>query len=387
MARTVHHVHRAVADRVFGTVGPIAAPVRLAHDVVSEGVYALVRGSLHGAALVGGMVAARRAVAHERPWLERSAAGSRLAAIAHGMIGDLGQFGPGLELDVAVRQDGRTVAVTPGDLATAFPDARGRVAVFLHGLVEDESVWGSESATQPDRVCLPAALASVGVTPVRLRYGTGAAVGVNGAVVADLLADLVAHWPVPVTQLVLVGHSMGGLVARSACAQAPTRGHRWTEVLDHVVYLGTPHLGAPLEQVVHRGVDVLRHFPEVVPFLDVLERRSVGIRDLRHGTLVEQVDELVDVVEPGSDEPWLGGVDHHLVVGRIAASERHPINRVLGDLLVPSSSATGRGATRRIDGERVHVLSVAANHFGLCRHPDVAAHLVRHVGTADAVAS
>jgi pimeloyl-ACP methyl ester carboxylesterase len=178
-----------------------------------------------------------------------------------------------------------------------------------------------------------------------------------------------------VRELVLVGHSMGGLVIRSACAQAAERGHGWTGPLAHVVYLGTPHLGAPLERAVHRGVGLFGRIPEVAPFTAILDRRSPGIRDLRHGRLLDDPA----LAAPVPDAPWLADVDHHLVVGRLTRSEHHPVTRLLGDLLVSAPSATGQGRRRRIDGERVHVRAVHANHFGLCWHPDVAAHLRAHL--------
>ncbi|GGI02775.1 alpha/beta hydrolase [Egicoccus halophilus] len=379
VSETVQGVHRAVADRAFGAVGPLGAPVRLVHDVVLESVYATVRGSLRGLGVVGGMVAAARARDQQRPWLDRSSAGSRLAAIANGLLDEVPSA---LRLPLAIRQAGVTVDAEAAALAAAFPDATTHVVVFVHGLTEDDRIW-DPPPERPGRVSLPTALGSAGTTPVRVRYGTGAAVGRNGAALTQLLEHLVQHWPVPIAQLTLVGHSMGGLVVRSACAQAAERGHSWTRALRHVAYLGTPHLGAPLERVVERAVGLFGRVPEVAPFVGILDRRAPGIRDLHHGTLVDPGQRLREVVEPDADDPWLADVDHHLVVGRLARGERHPVNRVLGDLLVPASSATGRGRTRRIEGERVHVVPVAANHFGLCWHPDVADHLVRHLTDTD----
>jgi pimeloyl-ACP methyl ester carboxylesterase len=385
LARTVHHVHRAVSGRIFRAVGPVAAPVRLAHDAIAEGVHTTVRVSVRGLGALGAVVAAELARKHDRPWHDRSPTGSRLAALAHGLVGDVAQLAPALDLPLTVREDGRTVPLERHGLAAAFPDASERIAVFVHGLVEDETVWDS-GADRPDRICLPATFAAHGYTPVRVRYGTGAPIGRNGAALDETLEELLEAWPRPVSELILVGHSMGGLVARAACAHATGRDRTWTEALGHVAYLGSPHLGAPLEQVVHRASTRFGRIPELAPFIDILERRSPGIRDLRHGTISEQVDDLLDVVEPAPDAPWLEGVDHHLVVGRLHRSERHPLNRMLGDLLVTASSATGRSRHRRIDGERVHVLSVPANHFGMCWHPAVADHLVRHL-TADPTAA
>ena len=63
--------------------------------------------------------------------------------------------------------------------------------------------------------------------------------------------DLMAQWPVPVTELVLLGHSMGGLVGRSAVHVAQAAHLHWPSVLKHMVFLGTPHHGAPLERAGH----------------------------------------------------------------------------------------------------------------------------------------
>jgi pimeloyl-ACP methyl ester carboxylesterase len=384
LARTVHHVHRATSARIFGLFGPVAAPVRAMHNVIAEGVHTTIRVSVRGLGAVGAVVAAEMARKHDRPWHDRSPTGSRLAAIAHGLVGDLPELAPPLDLPLTLREAGRTVPLDAASIDAAFPDASSQVVVFLHGLVEDETIWDA-SADRPDRVCLPATFAEHGFTPVRVRYGTGAPIGRNGAAFDELLDELLAAWPRPVERLVLVGHSMGGLVARSACAHAVERGHRWTEPLEHIAYLGSPHFGSPLEQVVHRASERFGSVPEIRPFIDILERRSPGVRDLRHGTLTHQVEELLDAIEPAPDDPWLDGVEHHLVVGRLHRNERHPVNRILGDLLVTASSATGRGRERRIDGDRVHILSVAANHFGMCWHPEVADHLVRHLtGEADA---
>jgi pimeloyl-ACP methyl ester carboxylesterase len=378
LGRTVHQVHLAVAGRIFGFLGPVAAPVRLAHDLISHGVHHTVRGSLRLVGAVGGHAAAALVAHHDRPWHDRSPLASRLAAIANGLLGDLADVAPSLRLPLAIREGGRTVTPDPGDLAAAFPDATSRVVVLVHGLVEDETIWDGGGG-EPGTACLPAVFADHGFTAVRIRYSTGDRIATSGAALSDLLAELVDGWPTTVDQLVLVGHSMGGLVARSACARAAREEQRWLGALDHVAYLGSPHLGAPLEQVVHRATDRFRHVPELAPFVDILERRSPGIRDLRHGTITDDEVDLLDAIEEVADDPWLDGVDHHLVVGRLARSERHLVNRVLGDLLVTADSATGRGRRRRIEGDNVHVLAVPANHFGLCWHPEVADHLVSHL--------
>jgi pimeloyl-ACP methyl ester carboxylesterase len=123
---------------------------------------------------------------------------------------------------------------------------------------------------------------------VDVRYNTGRHVSENGRSLADLLEALVAAWPVAVERIALVGHSMGGLVARSACHQAAERSDAWVGRVRHVVSLGTPHTGAPLAQAVHVAAAGLATVPETRAFSAFLRRRSAGIRDLRDGSLVDE---------------------------------------------------------------------------------------------------
>jgi hypothetical protein len=120
------------------------------------------------------------------------------------------------------------------------------------------------------------------------------------------------------------------------------------------------------------------------PIAVLIEQRSRGIKDLRHGTLVEDggesatVDGLLTGLVP--DEPWLDGTTHHLVVGRLRPSAGHPLNIVFGDTLVRSGSARGTGRRRRIaDGGPVVVNEVPASHTSLVRQPAVGALLAELV--------
>src|SRR5207248_1368031 len=63
-----------------------------------------------------------------------------------------------------------------------------------------------------------AALArDLGYSTVYLHYNSGLHVSTNGRAFATLLESLVEEWPVPVEEMTIVAHSMGGLVTRSAC--------------------------------------------------------------------------------------------------------------------------------------------------------------------------
>ena len=108
----------------------------------------------------------------------------------------------------------------------------------------------------------------------------------NGHDLAWLLDGLLAAWPEQVDDLLLVGHSMGGLVIRSACHYGSQAAAQWTERVRHIFYLGSPHLGAPLARAAGLAGWALGQAPETRPFVTLVNGSSPGIKDLRHGYLL-----------------------------------------------------------------------------------------------------
>lgn len=365
---TVRDTHRAWARRSYTVVnrltGKAARGPQLLHDGISTAVYTGIGLGLAagGAALRG---AGRRGVG---PRLDATPRGRFVRAALNGLVGDrFAEDGSPIAIEMAVRLRGEDVPLDPAHLAAAFPRATGRVVVFLHGLSENEDYWNLHR----DRVgsTYPEKLAEQGWTPVMLRANTGLPVRENGVAMAALLRDLVAAWPVGVDRIALVGHSMGGLVSRAACAVvAAEPGERgegppsWTEKVSDVVTLGSPHCGAPLAIGVGHGSRLLAVLPETSAFGKILDHRSVGIEDL--------VDGL------GADVGPMPGVRYRLVSAAVTASPAHPVGNLLGDLLVRVPSAYGRSRRRPDlfpDADTLHVSST--DHFGLLNHPEVHAKL------------
>jgi pimeloyl-ACP methyl ester carboxylesterase len=290
---------------------------------------------------------------------------------------------------MAVRSDGGDVPVSPWPIGEAFRGATGHVALFLHGLCESEESWqiGDKDGTSTYARRLKS---ETDATPVFIRYNTGLRVSENGKHLDLLIRQLVDSWPTPVTRITLVGHSMGGLVVRAATNHATASGQTWQQMVRDVVCLGTPHAGAALEKVAHVGSRVLHFFPESRPFSSILNTRSAGILDLRHGYITQEEWEGQDLTRLwGLDRIAAAPLPHaqyHFVIATLGASQRHPLSAALGDLLVHFSSASGVGrAGAIVDGARLEYLP-STHHFALLNHPRIADWLVQWLNSREAPA-
>jgi hypothetical protein len=383
----VRDVHRAVADRWFGVAGPVAWPARALHNGIAGGVYAIV-GTAHalaprvGSAVAAGVVAGVTTGGVGSGALPRAdASRARLVlAAVNGLWGDrISDRYPALAIPMTVRCQGADVALTTDGLRTGQPGATSRLAVFVHGLCEDDRSWvpsprGQHADAQTEYGSL--LRRDLGYTPVFVRYNTGQRVSDNGRRLAALMGELVDRWPVPVDEVVFVGHSMGGLVVRAACHYGRSSGDAWVRTVRHVFCLGTPHLGAPLEKGANAAAWLLSRLPETAPMANVLNLRSVGVKDLRYGALVEEDWHGVDMDEFLRDRctevPFLEYASYYFVGATVTGSPDHPVGRLLGDLLVQFPSASGHGARRRIPFAVEHGRHLGGlHHFDLLHHPSV----------------
>jgi pimeloyl-ACP methyl ester carboxylesterase len=341
-------VHRAIADRAFRSAG-----LRAAHDAIAGLAYVAVGGGFALAGRAADAALARRRVSG--PELSTRPVGAAALAVIAGLIGDtLESEGSDLVEPMALRVGGRVVE--PGSFERGTPD----VVVFVHGLFETEFAWGRDGyGARLER--------ELGWTPLYVRYNSGRHVSENGRSLADLLAAVLERWPVEVERIALVGHSMGGLVARSACHGASERGDDWVRRVRHVVSLGTPHRGAPLEEALQVSSAALAAVPETRPFARFLRRRSAGIRDLRRGSLVDEDwrGRDPDALRAAAcrELPLLEGATHCFVAATVTRSASHPVGRLVGDWLVLEPSASYRAQ------EALHV--GGAHHLALLNHPAV----------------
>ncbi len=346
---TARDTHFAVLDRT---------PAGRVHRGIATALY----GGLGGGLRLASRGLDRAAATGVGPRLEDGARGRFVSSAVNGLIGDrLLRERPQLAIPMAVRLAGADVDPEPESLAEAFPAATGRLVVFLHGLCENEAYWRRHR----DRTgtTYPEMLSEHGWTPLMLRANTGLPLRENGAALTALLQRVVEAWPVPVTRIALVGHSLGGLVIRAAGAVASDVAEPWSGRVTDVITLGTPHLGAPIARGIGHGSRGLGRLPETAAFGRVLDWRSRGVHDLVAGL--------------AEDVPPLPHARYHLVAATLTSSQRHPVGHLVGDLLVRPRSAYGRDRRRTLfpDADVLHV--GRTDHFGLLNHPQVHAAMKR----------
>ncbi len=286
-----------------------------------------------------------------------------------------------LELGMTLRHEGRAIPITCESLGAAFPNATPKVCVFVHSLAATEWLWSlsSEAHYGDPGVTFGTRLEQdLGFTPVYLRYNTGRHISENGRALAELLARFVEAYPMPVEEVALIGHSMGGLVVRSGAHYASEHGEPWVDRLRHVACLGSPHLGAPLEKAVHVLTGVLRRVEAAgaqVP-AELLDARSAGVKDLRYGYTVDEEWAGKDPDRVFADArrnvPLVEGVGYYFLAAIISRDPAHPLGQLLGDLMVrlPSASGEAPEPARRIHFSGGEVFP-GMDHIRIANHPDV----------------
>ena len=373
----------ALHARVTHIPGLDAAP----RDGRTRGITGLVYKSIRGATrLVGGSLDAllgllapvlhptRGAGEQAPPRREREA----LVAALNGVLGDyLAASSNPLAICMAFRHEGRALPTDTAALAGTLPAAGTQLLVLVHGLCMGDLQWLRNGHDHG------AALARErGCTPVYLHYNSGRHISINAREFAGQLEALVQAWPQPLQRLVLMGHSMGGLLARSALHHALMAGHAWPAKLTDLVFLGSPHFGAPLERAGHWIDTLLGATPYTAPFARLGKVRSAGITDLRHGYLVDEDwvgrDRFARVTDRRHHLPLPTGVRCFTAAATLGAQGGDLKDRLLGDGLVPLNSALGRHSdparTLHFPADRQWV-GYGMSHLDLLNRPDVAARI------------
>ncbi len=395
----VERTHKSVARRPMrtlkhlpGVARPVGAIIE-AQQATAGVVYDTIRfvsrsiDSLVGVPL---SAAAGRGLPHSarQQLVEATAIGDRPLSFftdqaegaLNGVLGDyLHDRHNQLGFDMEFREGGARLPAEAEAIATAHPCAGNRVCIFVHGLAATEWSWNLFAtqyygdpqvnfATQLDR--------DLGTTSFFVRFNSGRHVSENGRELSRLIEQLVQQYPHPIEDLTLVGHSAGGLVVRSAAHYGREHGATWIDLLDRIVCIGSPHLGATLEQAANVLTSVLGFFdvPGTQVPAEILNARSDGIKDMRFGYTVDEewVDEDPDALLENNrrEVEFVDHVAYYSIAGHVTADVEHPGTWMLGDLLVRLPSAGGVSKTRRMPF-RFGKVFPQMNHLHLLNHPDV----------------
>ena len=333
--------------------------------------------------------------------------------VLNGALGDqlAARFDP-RAIRMSFRRGGHDVAVA--DLGLA--ELRQKTVVYLHGLMGDELIWqtGFQDLAGSRRYG-PRLAEETRSRALYLRFNSGLHLSENGRELHRLLTELVETWPDAIGELVLVGHSMGGLIIRSAgyygskptsttaainlkpgrestgkarpvsvpdCQSGTESQASWLAHLRAVFLIGTPNDGSWLEQNSHftaRLLERINLFP--TRFLSkALNQRSNGIKDLRYSILVDadwQDAHANDFTPPRTPVPPLPGVQYHILMGSwLRATRPSALREYFGDGLVGHGSARGHttfgdeAALPAGASVRTTVFS-QQHHGGLLTHPEV----------------
>lgn len=360
-----------VVEKMHRTIQLRPGPLSVSTPERTLGITGLVyRGVRAGIRLLGQTIdASLSALTVLAPEGESSPVLNAYRSAANGVYGDyLLHSGNPLAIDMNLRYRNRKVE--PADSKSMLErlsntESASKLLVLVHGACMTDRHWNN------GRHDHGVALANdLGYLPLYLRYNSGLQIASNGRALAELLETLINNWTRPVQELAIMGHSMGGLVARSACQHARSAGHVWPEHLRKLVFLGTPHHGAPLERAGH-GLELMMDLsPYSMPLARLSRARSAGITDLRHGTI---------------------SAGHHIVplplgvkcyaAAAVRATKRGVLSeKFVGDGLVPLDSALGRhfDAARALAIPEDHQwVGYGMGHRELMHHPDVYAQVRR----------
>ncbi|MEH8184954.1 alpha/beta hydrolase [Aeromonas allosaccharophila] len=303
-----------------------------------------------------------------------------LIATLNGVMGDaLVESHNALATPMTLRYQGEPLdwQAMPTDLPR-----EGRVLLMVHGLCMNDLQW--QTLYQGEPVNHGEQLANaLGYQPLYVRYNSGLPIAQNGQALALLLEQLLTHWPGDLKEITIMGYSMGGLIARSACHHAGVAGLTWPAHLANLIFLGTPHHGAPLEHAGHWLEQLLPASAYTEPFVRLTRLRSTGIKDLRHGKVIETLappDPAVPMRDPREPLPLPCGVNCYAIAATTAAKRSLLADRLIGDGLVPLRSALGQHSEARhqLAFLPAHTLIIyRTSHMALLGSPQVGQQLLR----------
>ncbi len=299
-------------------------------------------------------------------------------SILNGVVGDkLEEKVNSISLKMQFYKNGKPIVLTKDDIKKIHPKPSSKVCILVHGLASDEMMWNFPQKKENYGTLLQKDL---GYTPFYLRYNSGLHISENGKNLSMLIHTLVKNYPTTIKELVLIGHSMGGLVIRSACHYGDKQNVTWIYKIRKIIFLGSPHLGAPLEKFGNVVTNVLDKIPN--PFTkiakNIINLRSAGIKDLRYGYLIDEdwkgKDPDALLTNSKNLVPLQEGVKYYIISGTVTENPESIFATWFGDAMVRKPSTLGKSNNEKFNlpiPEENHKEFVGIAHIALMHEPKI----------------
>ena len=297
-----------------------------------------------------------------------------MRSVLNGVIGDyLEKNENPLQISMQFRNDAKAIHLNNLSLKKTYPTINGKILLMVHGSCMNDILW-----TRKDHNHGKALAKELHKTPIYLHYNSGLHISTNGQSFNELLEKLVLHWPVPIEELNIIAHSMGGLVFRSALHYGQRQQKSWIKHVKKIIFLGTPHHGSPIEQAGHYLDAVLEAVPYAKPFARLGKIRSAGVTDLRYGNLLDEDWQNVDRFEIQGDKRQNVALPKLVECYSIAAvngkGTKSGSSRLLGDNMVSVKSALGQhnNPAKDLNFKKENTwVAYENNHLDLLNNPKV----------------
>ena len=306
--------------------------------------------------------------------MEATAEREAIRSVLNGVIGDyLEKNENPLKITMQFRHQAMPISLDSKSLEKIYSTINGKILLMVHGSCMNDIQW-----TRKEHNHGMALAKELHMTPIYLYYNSGRHISTNGQEFNELLEELVRYWPVPVEELVIIAHSMGGLVSRSALYYGQQQQKSWTKYLKKIIFLGTPHHGAPLEKTGNILDVVLEAIPYAKPFARLGKIRSAGVTDLRYGNLLDEDWQNNDRFKIQGDKrqniSLPERVECYSIAGIVGKKTKSISSQVLGDNLVGVKSALGqhKNPIKNLHFKKKNTwIAYESNHSELLSNPKI----------------
>jgi pimeloyl-ACP methyl ester carboxylesterase len=305
-----------------------------------------------------------------------------ILSILNGIIGDhLEAEQNPLAIPMEFKHQGKAIPLQSDAIQVLYPKPSGKILLMIHGLCMDDLQWDRKGHNHGELLAK-----EFGLSPVYLRYNSGLHISQNGQKLSALLEEFVQNWSVPIEEITILAHSMGGLLSRSAYHYGTEEQRTWIKHLKKIIFLGTPHQGAPLERVGNHVDRLLEAVPYARPFAKLGKMRSAGITDLRLGIVREEdwkdLDRFENTLKTTTVLPLPKTVDCYVIAASMESKAATKPLQQLGDGLVPIKSALGqhKNPTQSLEIKPANTfITYKTNHLELLSAPNVYLNLKQYL--------